>query len=27
MHLRLPVNAMQTYRGNRRQNTLHSSWL
>ena len=25
MHLRLPVNAMQTYRGNRRQNTLHSS--
>ena len=25
MHLRLPVNAMQTYRGNRRQNTLHSN--
>jgi signal transduction histidine kinase len=24
MHLRLPINAMQTYRGNRRQNTLHS---
>ena len=25
MHLRLPINAMQTYRGNRRQNSLHSS--
>ncbi|NND00773.1 MAG: HAMP domain-containing protein [Gammaproteobacteria bacterium] len=25
MHLRLPINAMQTYRGNRGQNTLHSS--
>jgi len=25
MHLRLPINAMQTYRGNRAQNTLHSS--
>jgi len=25
MHLRLPLNAMQTYRGNRPQNTLHSS--
>jgi len=25
MHLRLPINAMQTYRGNRIQNTLHSS--
>lgn len=25
MHLRLPINAMQTYRGNRSQNTLHSS--
>jgi nitrogen fixation/metabolism regulation signal transduction histidine kinase len=25
MHLRLPINAMQTYRGNRRQNTLHSA--
>lgn len=24
MHLRLPINAMQTYRGNRGQNTLHS---
>lgn len=24
MHLRLPINAMLTYRGNRRQNTLHS---
>ena len=24
MHLRLPINAMQTYRGNRRQNSLHS---
>ena len=24
MHLRLPINAMQTYRGNRTQNTLHS---
>jgi len=24
MHLRLPINAMQTYRGNRKQNTLHS---
>lgn len=24
MHLRLPINAMQTYRGNRSQNTLHS---
>ena len=24
MHVRLPVNAMQTYRGNRSQNTLHS---
>jgi len=24
MHLRLPINAMQTYRGNRNQNTLHS---
>jgi len=25
MQLRLPINAMQTYRGNRRQNSLHSS--
>jgi PAS domain S-box-containing protein len=25
MHLRLPINAMKTYRGNRRQNSLHSS--
>jgi len=25
MHLRLPINAMQTYRGNRRQNSLHSN--
>lgn len=25
MHLRIPINAMQTYRGNRAQNTLHSS--
>ena len=25
MHLRLPINAMQTYRGNRNQNTLQSS--
>ena len=25
MHLRLPINAMQTYRGNRGQNTLHSA--
>jgi len=24
MHVRLPINAMQTYRGNRNQNTLHS---
>lgn len=24
MHLRLPINAMQTYRGNRAKNTLHS---
>lgn len=24
MHIRLPINAMQTYRGNRIQNTLHS---
>lgn len=24
MHLRLPINAMKTYRGNRRQNSLHS---
>ena len=24
MHLRLPINAMQTYRGNRRENSLHS---
>ena len=24
MHIRLPINAMQTYRGNRVQNTLHS---
>ena len=24
MHVRLPINAMQTYRGNRTQNTLHS---
>ncbi|MBX2849210.1 MAG: HAMP domain-containing protein [Acidiferrobacterales bacterium] len=24
MHVRLPINAMQTYRGNRSQNTLHS---
>jgi len=24
MHLRLPINAMQTYRGNRTKNTLHS---
>ena len=24
MHLRIPINAMQTYRGNRAQNTLHS---
>ena len=24
MHVRLPINAMQTYRGNRGQNTLHS---
>jgi len=24
MHLRLPINAMQTYRGNRNQNALHS---
>ena len=24
MHLRIPINAMQTYRGNRSQNTLHS---
>jgi len=24
MHVRLPTNAMQTYRGNRTQNTLHS---
>jgi signal transduction histidine kinase len=25
MHLRLPINAMQTYRGNRNQNTLQSN--
>lgn len=25
MYLRLPINAMQTYRGNRRQNSLHSN--
>ncbi len=25
MHLRLPINAMQTYRGNRAQNSLHSN--
>lgn len=25
MHLRLPINAMQTYRGNRKQNSLHSN--
>jgi len=25
MHIRLPINAMQTYRGNRHQNTLQSS--
>ena len=25
MHLRLPINAMQTYRGNRHQNSLHSN--
>lgn len=25
MHMRLPINAMQTYRGNRNQNTLQSS--
>jgi len=25
MHIRLPINAMQTYRGNRSQNTLHSA--
>jgi len=25
MHIRLPINAMQTYRGNRIQNTLHSN--
>jgi nitrogen fixation/metabolism regulation signal transduction histidine kinase len=25
LHLRLPINAMQTYRGNRNQNTLHSA--
>lgn len=25
MHLRLPINAMQTYRGNRSQNSLHSN--
>lgn len=25
MHLRLPINAKQTYRGNRNQNTLHSN--
>lgn len=25
MHLRLPINAQQTYRGNRAQNTLHSA--
>ncbi|MEM7358110.1 MAG: ATP-binding protein [Pseudomonadota bacterium] len=25
MHVRLPINAMQTYRGNRGQNTLHSA--
>ena len=24
MHIRLPINAMKTYRGNRNQNTLHS---
>lgn len=24
MHLRLPINAMKTYRGNRRENSLHS---
>lgn len=24
MHVRIPINAMQTYRGNRNQNTLHS---
>lgn len=24
MHIRLPINAMETYRGNRNQNTLHS---
>lgn len=25
MHVRLPINALQTYRGNRAQNTLHSA--